>query len=101
MKLWQPLDKGNQQSDYNRYAHVNFVFDRNPLESVPTSLKLVGGDNFHIITEPCSAFLENSHVDFLVAVAPLSGQDSCAQLVKQISYPEITFYIYRVNGLEI
>lgn len=97
LELWKPIDNGTQEKDYNRYAHVNFNFDRNPAESIATKLSLVGGDNFHVITEPCSDFLRSNKVRFLITIAPLSSTDSCATLFSKVGYPTQIYYIYQLS----
>ena len=98
LELWKPIDNGSQQDIYNRYAHVFFQLDRNPNLIVATELDLVGGDNFHVISEPCSDFLRKNNVRFLVTEAKLNGQDSCAHLIDTINYPLVNFFIYQLNG---
>lgn len=97
LDMWRQLDHGNQDSDYNRYAHVNFAFDRNPAENIQPNILLVGGDNFHVNTEPCSNFIRDSGVRFLLTSSQLNGQDSCAYLASVVKYPSVHYYIYRLS----
>lgn len=97
LSLWAPIDNGTHQEIYNRYAHVNFELDRQSENTVPTTLKLVGGDNFVVETEPCSPFIKDNQVRYLIVEKPLSPNESCLSLVKQINYPASSFFIYHLN----
>lgn len=97
LNIWQTADPLAPESLYNRYAHTVFEFDRDPTTTVPTRLHLNGEDSFGIITEPCSDFLQKQHVRYLLTAAQLNPADSCARLVKQINYPAVSFYIYKLN----
>ncbi|HEV7454722.1 MAG TPA: hypothetical protein VGO07_05685 [Candidatus Saccharimonadales bacterium] len=93
LDLW--ADSGAPKDTYNRYAHTNVVLDRDTSKDVPTSLLLAAGDNFGLITEPCSAFLLKHDVHYAIAELPLN--DSCAHLLKTVTYPTRAFYIYRLH----
>ncbi len=95
LPLWRDADNGSQQAIYNRYAHTSFSFDRNPNANTPTQLELLGQDIFRVRTEPCSSYLKNHQVRYLLAAAEL--KDNCVSLVKQIDYPLQSFYIYSLN----
>ncbi|HSX07913.1 MAG TPA: hypothetical protein VLG11_03375 [Candidatus Saccharimonadales bacterium] len=94
LSIWAQVDPGNEQYIYNRYAHTNFIFDRDPAENMSTQLVLSGGDHFGIATEPCGAFLRNNSVRFLLTEVPLPN--SCTQLVQKVTYPARVFYIYKI-----
>ncbi len=93
LDIWD--DSGAEKDIYNRYAHTNAVLNRDVNETIPTRLELVGGDHFGLFDEPCSAFLRRHDVRYILAEAKID--DSCAQLVKSVTYPVGTYYIYRIN----
>lgn len=93
LNVWQ--QSGANPDIYNRYAHTNFVFDRQPDHTVDTNLKLVGEDNFGIFTEPCSAFVKSSNIKFIITQVEFSPNEACTQLVKEVTYPSKRFYIYK------
>lgn len=96
LDLWRQIDHGKQSNIYNRYAHVNFNFDRHP-EIERTSLKAVGSDSFGVITEPCGTFIRDNNVHFLITEVPFESYETCAKVIKTVAYPQKTVYIYRVN----
>ncbi len=95
LEIWSQI-KGADPYTYNRYAHVNFTFYRDNGLS-PTKIILTGGDNFGVDTEPCSTFLRNNDVRFIVADLPLSASSKCIQFLRTVHYPARSFYIYHVN----
>lgn len=98
LDLWRPLDDGSEEYKYNRYAHVSFGFDRIATRTIDTDIKLLGGDHFRVLSEPCSDYLRDQNVRYLLAVsAPLQPADSCITLIKTILYPANSFYIYELN----
>jgi len=96
LELWNPL-KTNTDADYNRYAHVNFAFDRDSATHIDSYIKLLGADNFQVVTEPCSNFITANKVRYIVTVAMLDNTASCAQLVKEIVYPKQNYFIYELS----
>lgn len=94
LDIWRQINNGQYETIYNRYAHTNFVFDRRVDDIIPTSLVLVGADNFGITSEPCSQFLKNNNVRYILT--ELTIQDSCVELIKSIRYPVHTYYVYRL-----
>ncbi|MEU4470345.1 hypothetical protein [Micromonospora sp. NPDC023888] len=96
LELWRTADQqGEQDFAYNRYAHVWFVFDRDPAKTVPTSYKLVTADHFDVITEPCGDFLRQHQARYLLTGEPLN--EACLELRETIRYPAATFQIYKVR----
>ena len=99
--LWKSIDNGKNSDDYNRYAHVTFDFDRDPAKVNPTSILLLGADNFRVETEPCSDFLKQQGVSWIVTKEPLvpetTGANSCAHLAQEVDYPNRVFYIYHIR----
>lgn len=95
--LWKDIDPADDQFVYNRYAHAIFTLDRDPTVTKPTTLKLMQDDYFQINTEPCSDYLREHDVRFLLTTAPLDGAETCASAAYEINYPPRTFIIYRLN----
>ncbi len=97
IELWEEAGFAGQADIYNRYAHFNVVLDRDYSSTVPTRLSLVQADSFVAFTEPCSAFLKDEGVRFLVTSGELDASVSCAKLESVVEYPAATFYIYQFN----
>ena len=95
LDLWQ--NTGVDKAIYNRYAHTNFVFDRDVTSNTKTTLKLQAGDNFGIFSEPCSDFLNKSDVDFILTRVTFDKDEKCIHLLETVRYPDKTFYIYKRN----
>ena len=97
LKLWKPLNTGHLSYIYNRYAHVVVNFNRNNTPA-PTILSLPSPDHFAIETDPCSDYLLKEDVHFAVTTVPLnSTSESCIHLKDTVTYPNIIFYIYKLN----
>lgn len=94
-KIW--INFEDDETIYNRYAHTNYIFDRNPKTEKPSDLLLVGEDNFGIITEPCSKFIKDNNVRFIITRVKFDKDENCTVLDQTISYPEKQFYIYRIE----
>jgi hypothetical protein len=94
LSIWKNLPPHNS-SIYNRYAHVVFVIDHQGTGNFKTHLQLVQDDTFVVVTEPCSSFLRQNNVQFILAQAPI--YNSCVSLVQQVPYPNQTFFIYHIN----
>jgi hypothetical protein len=94
LELWNKINNVNE-SDFNRYAHVNFNIDSDIHTSVPTELKLMGPDNFKINIEPCSEFLKSSGVGYIVTAKTIT--DTCTTLKQKTDFPVKTIYIYQLN----
>jgi len=99
LDLWKPLDTDGAQSDaYNRYAHVNFAFDRNADENIKANFYLRGQDIYYIITEACDPFMEKNDVGYLLTNKPFNkGEAPCATLKTTINYPKLKTYIYELS----
>jgi hypothetical protein len=96
-RIWDKVIPSNQKDTYNRYAHVNFNFDRNINETVKPSLKLIQADRFDVIIEPCDIFLKQNNVGFLITSKQfVENEAPCATEIKSIVYPSITFFVYRL-----
>jgi hypothetical protein len=94
--IWRQI-LGANPSIYNRYAHVSFNFYRDDAQNLPTQVQLAGGDHFGVFTEPCSSFLRNNNVHFLVTDVPLNEQNNCLQVADIVKYPARSIYIYHVH----
>jgi hypothetical protein len=95
--LWKDFPSDRDKIIYNRYAHVNLIIDRNPAISVDTSIVYQGEDHFSVDTEPCSNFLQENRVKYLIVHSKLEGQDSCAHQIAQVNYPLLNTYIYKLD----
>lgn len=89
-EFWQQVAGAEYDHIYNRYAHVLFSISPD-LDS--TKLYLAQPDQIWVKLE-CSEFVRNN-VDFLLSTVPVDTQ--CTNLVNKLSYPAISFYIYRVH----
>lgn len=94
--LWDKLNLTEKRDTYNRYAHVSFTFDRDP-QTHPPHFSQASPDSFNVYIEPCSEFLKENRVEFLITTVPFkSDEANCAQEIKAVTYPLLTFYIYRL-----
>ena len=99
LDLWKPLDTDGTQSDaYNRYAHVNFAFDRDAAVNIKANFYLRGEDIFYIITEACDPFMQKNNVGYLLTNKLFNeGEAPCATLKTTIDYPKLKTYIYELS----
>jgi hypothetical protein len=95
LDIWRQI-KGADPDTYNRYAHTNFTFYRDGGNS-PDRVELAGGDHFGVDTEPCSQFVKNNKVHFILTDVPLGPSASCAHVIKTVKYPALTAYIYHLD----
>ena len=95
LELWRSIEAN--EDIYNRYAHTNFVFDRNRSKEINTTLIQSSGDNFGIVTEPCGKFLEESRVKYILTATQFSETEDCLKLITRVVYPNKTFYIYQIK----
>ena len=91
--LWDMLPPKKPQI-YNRYAHVVFDINHGTRTEYRTELKHLQQDVFVVRTEPCSSFLKNHDVKFILAQSPISNE--CLSLVQQVNYPNQAFFIYQI-----
>jgi hypothetical protein len=96
-KLWKDFSSDRDKNIYNRYAHVNFIIDRDPTATINTSIVYQGEDHFSVDTEPCSNFLQENQVKYLIVHSKLEGQDACAHQIAEVSYPKQNTYIYKLD----
>jgi len=93
LDLWSHLDAS--PDIYNRYAHVQFAFDRDTQTQTPTQLNLITPDHFVVATEPCSDYLRQHHVRYLLTAKPIDAD--CLELRHNLRYPARSFYIYALR----
>jgi hypothetical protein len=96
--LWSELDpKGKEKDLYNRYAHVNFAFDRDATKNIKPYFYRPNTDLFYVILEPCDAFLKKHNVGYLITRTAFKTDEApCAELKEKITYPETSVYIYKL-----
>jgi hypothetical protein len=98
LDLWKKLANNSQQYVYNRYAHVNFNFIRDNNATEKPSISLVQADLLAVKLRACDNFLKDNDVGFLIASQQLNRLDApCASQIQAVTYPSVTFYIYRLN----
>jgi len=98
LDIWQQLNQPTKQSIYNRYAHVSFTFNRSQGSSAPPILTVVGDDQFNLKIQPCDPFFKKMNAGFLITTVPFpEGIAPCASLEKTVTYPKISYYIYRLS----
>jgi hypothetical protein len=91
VKFWKDHTQEKQSSIYNRYAHIVITSNNtSELELIQPDLFLVSGSCTRKIV---------MEIDYLVSTAPLN--ETCQKLVKTVSYPARTFYIYKIDHSSI
>ncbi len=90
--IWKNIEPGNQSYIYNRYANVNFQFIDSGNPNF-TQLQLLGGDDYLVNTSVCSSLLKNNNVRYILTTQILKS--SCVKVIRTISLPGGTFYIYK------
>ena len=89
VNLWKQVEGPKGNAIYNRYAHVEFTVS----PAMTSQLTLVQSDTFDV-KFTCDAFIEHN-VQFALATSPIT--ESCTKLVNKVTYPALTFYLYRVH----
>ncbi|HMH70441.1 MAG TPA: hypothetical protein VK502_03500, partial [Candidatus Saccharimonadales bacterium] len=98
LDIWSKLNQPDKINMYNRYAHINFTFDRNAAKEIKPILTNPGNDQFNVTLEPCDLFFKTMDVGYLLTTAQFGvNEANCLSLTKTVIYPTTTFYIYRVN----
>lgn len=90
-KIWELTGDSQAKLITNRYAHV--IFNSDP--GLINQLVLTGPDSFQV-KFACTPFII-SQVKF--ALTPHTLDLPCATDIKEISYPNVTFYIYKIHAL--
>lgn len=91
-ELWKPLDQdGSKFTSYNSFQYATFnIDDGESRESVLTPMSLL---HFNIKTTPCSSYLKDQNVGFILTTHKITSE--CADLVHTIQEGN-TFYIYKI-----
>ena len=98
LDIWAKLNQPNKVSVYNRYAHTNFSFDRNPATQITPVLTNPGADQMNIRIEPCDPFFKTMDVGYLLTTVKFTTDEAgCLTLVRTVAYPSVVFYIYRLS----
>ena len=98
LSVWDALNQPSARDSYNRYAHTNFTFDRDEAKNITPILSSPGPDQFNLTIEPCDRFLQKEDVGYLLTSVPLKKvQAPCSTLIKQVAYPRVTYYIYKLD----
>ena len=84
LKLWETISNA-KEDDYNRYAHVDFNIDNDLATNNQTKLELIGPDNFKVNLEPCSEFIRNMKVTYIMTEKNI--RDSCVSLKQKVEFP--------------
>lgn len=92
--IWKNLPPKDPKI-YNRYTHVIFVINHTSSNDVETRLKLVQNDAFIVLTEPCSRFLRDQNVKYILAQAPITN--NCLKLRATVPYAVQNFFIYEIR----
>jgi hypothetical protein len=97
VKLWDGLHQLDRRDEYNRYAHTNFTFTRTATIERPV-LRSPSGDQFNVKISPCDPFFKQENVGFLITSVRFDeGINPCTHLLKEVNYPKLSFYIYKVT----
>lgn len=88
---WHQIDpSGQYDTDYNRYAHVEFDDDKN----LQTPFDLPQADVLLVKFDPCGSFLQRND-KYVLSSKPLT--DNCLQLDRTIDLPAQDYYIYQIT----
>jgi hypothetical protein len=105
LNFWHQLDKSGQyEYVYNRQAHALFVsntaepdkYFREGFARINGDLELYKGNVFKVKFD-CSEFVYNN-VDFVLTTHQLNFP--CVEPVDKVSYPNIEFYIYKIQPVK-
>lgn len=89
LAFWRQIEGPVGDFIYNRFAHVAFTTSPTP----SSNIRLVQSDSFQV-KFACYPFIEK-HVDFVLSPHPI--KNTCTHLVGSVSYPSLTFYMYRID----
>lgn len=97
LSLWDELNQPSQRGTYNRYAHVNFTFTRTR-DPIKPRLLSPNADQFNVKISPCDPFFKENNVGFLITSVRFEpGINSCTHLSQVVSYPQVSYFIYKVT----
>lgn len=95
LSIWEPLKKQPQdEATYNRFAHVFFTID-DALDPSQSHLEPPALDAFRVRTSPCSDFLEQNRIRFILTT--VDHHATCVTKVKDIPHPNAPFKVYRIT----
>jgi hypothetical protein len=96
--LWEKagIADENNSDIYNRSAHVLVTLDQYP-QRPETYLQLVAGNRYFVVLNPCSEFVDNTSLDYLLSQQPIPETQECIEYVSTVEFPARTFYIYRIT----
>ncbi len=94
LSIWKDISPKNP-GIYNRYAHVIFVINHSNSDDYKTNAKLLQNDLFLVYTEPCSDFMRQQGVKYILAQAPI--ENTCVKLRATVDYPSRDFYVYEIR----
>jgi len=97
-EIWKSLREDTPINVYNRFAHAVFSFDRVIDQSVDTTISLEGPDSIKITTEPCDSKLLGIGVRFIMTIKKLDEDEACINSVQEITYPNVSIYIYELRN---
>lgn len=98
LDIWSKLNQTDKITVYNRYAHTNFTFNRDPNTIAEPALTNPGTDQLNIAIEPCDPFFKTMEVGYLFTTVPFGANEAtCLSLDRTVKYPAVVFYIYRVS----
>jgi hypothetical protein len=98
LSLWDKLGQTEKKELYNRYAHVNFTFNREVGTYTKPFLRSPAADQFNVKISPCDPFFKDNNVGFLITSVKFEpGVNTCTHLLEIVTYPKLTFYIYKVT----
>lgn len=89
LRFWKQINAPNSATIYNRYAHI--IFNSDP--SITQKVRLTQPDVVQV-TFKCDPFIIKN-IDFVLSTQQIDT--SCTELVKEVSYPQMNFYFYRVQ----
>lgn len=99
LELWGGFNKSSERSFYNRYAHIDFAFDRDLDLDTPPTFRQLAEDQLNILIEPCDDFFAKNNVGYLITSTEFAPEAiRCATLVRKVPYPATTYYIYRFTS---
>lgn len=90
--MWKNLESLEYKNAYNRYAHITFTFD----DGTPTPvLSNPFEDQLDIRISPCDQFFKKNNINMVLSTRKWSS-NKCSKLLKAVTYPNVTFFIYEL-----
>ncbi|HUS25905.1 MAG TPA: hypothetical protein VMY99_00980 [Nevskiaceae bacterium] len=99
LDVWKPI--GSKPADvavYNRFAHVFFTVEDINDPNIPADAYLdpPALDAFRVHADPCSPFLKQRGVRYILAATPPVNAQ-CLAHIKTITYPAISLQVYEIR----